>query len=138
MTGEKCGSSTDHYNRVPEDIGLMKELNVNSYRFGIAWEKIEPEQGKFDEKVLQHYNDEIDMLIAEGIEPMITLHHFTEPLWFTKLGHFEKEENIKYMLPFVEKVYEWYGDRVVKWCTINEPEVFAIQGIIYIYVCIYT
>jgi hypothetical protein len=100
--GEKCGAATDHYNRVTEDIGLMKQLKANSYRFGLSWEKIEPRQGYFDETVIAHYRSEIDQLIAKGIEPMITLHHFTEPLWFTKLGHFEKEENIDLILPFVK------------------------------------
>jgi beta-glucosidase len=103
-------------------------IKVNSYRFGLAWEKIEPTQGVFNEAAIAHYHYEIDQLLKNGIEPMITLHHFTEPLWFTDLGGFEKEANVAYMMPYVKRVYEEYGNKVKLWCTINEIEVFAIQG----------
>src|SRR5580692_3475614 len=76
---EKSGAAVDHWNRYPEDIGLMKNLHVNSYRFSLSWSKIMPEPNKFDTAAMQHYSDLIDSLRANNIMPMITLHHFEEP-----------------------------------------------------------
>ena len=67
-------------------------------------------------------------MINENITPVITLHHFTNPIWFEELGGFEKEENIEYFLSFCKKVFPLFSDKVKMWCTINEPEVYSIMG----------
>ena len=126
--GDISGTACDHWNRYREDIQLMKELGVTSYRFSVEWSKIEPEAGQFDQSVIRHYSDVVDALLTSGIEPFITLYHFTHPIWFKKLGSFEKIENIDYFLRFCERVFSEYSDRVKKWCTINEIEVEASQG----------
>lgn len=120
--------AVDGWNRAKDDIRLMKELGVNSYRFSLAWNKIEPENGKFDEAALKHYDAFIDELLANGIEPMITLHHFTHPIWFERAGAFEKEQNIADFLEFSELVFKRYRDRVRLWVTLNEPNVFVTSG----------
>lgn len=126
--GMVSGKAADHWSRVKEDVKLMKELNVNSYRFSVEWSKIEPSEGEFDLKVLDHYSKEIDLLIQNGIEPMLTLHHFTQPIWFDDKGGWEKRENLDYFYRFAGKVYEEYCDRVRYWCTFNEPTVFSLVG----------
>jgi beta-glucosidase len=126
--GDKSGLATDHWNRYPEDIGLMQNLGVNSYRMSLSWSKICPKKGVYDTSVLNHYSAVIDSLLAKNIIPNITLHHFDEPLWFMQNGGFEKEENISYYTEFVSKVFLNYGNRVHYWTTFNEVEIFATQG----------
>ena len=126
--GDVSGKAANQWELYEKDIELMKELGVNSYRFSLAWSKIQPTKDIFNEAALQHYDDVIDALIENDIEPMITLHHFTHPQWFEELGAFEKEENIKYFVVFSKKVFARYNDRVKYWCTFNEPNVFITGG----------
>lgn len=126
--GSNAVKAVDGWNRSKEDVRLMKEIGVNSYRFSLAWNRIEPEHGKIDESALKHYDELIDELRANGIEPMITLHHFTHPLWFERLGAFEKEENVAYFVDFAKLVFARYHDRVKYWVTVNEPNVFVTSG----------
>ncbi len=126
--GQKSGNACDHWNLYPEDISLIKKLGVNHYRFSVEWSKIEPEQGQFDEKVLNHYSKMIKLLLKNDIVPVLTLHHFTHPIWFDELGAFEKDENIDIFVLYCKRVFEEYSDLVKYWCTINEPGVVAVQG----------
>ncbi len=128
LKGAVSGDACDHWNRYEADINLMKDLGVKSYRFSVEWSKIEPENGRFDEAVIKHYANIIDAIIAAGIEPVLTLYHFTHPIWFRKLGGFEKAGNIDIFQRFCERVFEEFSDRVPKWCTINEIEVEATQS----------
>ncbi len=125
---DKSGNACDHWNRYPEDIELMKSLNVDSYRFSVSWSKIMPKQGVYDTLALQHYVQVADSLLSKGITPMVTLHHFTHPLWFQDLGAFEKKENLKHFVNFSEVVYLALKDRVKQWCTINEPGVYMFDA----------
>jgi beta-glucosidase len=128
VNGQKAGLASDHWNRYKEDIRLMKTLSLNAYRFSVEWSKIEPEPGRFDEAALDHYEQVIDELLANGIVPMVTLHHFTNPLWFEKQGAFLQENSPDIFAAFVEKVVNRLGDKVKLWCTVNEPAVYAMQG----------
>ena len=128
----KDGSSptraNDHYARVHEDTALLKELNVQTYRFGVEWARIEPECGLFDSEALSHYREELMELKACGIQPLVTLHHFTNPMWFERMGAFEKAENIPHFLRYVEQVVRCLGDLAAEYITINEPNVYALNG----------
>mmetsp|Transcript_17381 Transcript_17381/g.22318 ORF Transcript_17381/g.22318 Transcript_17381/m.22318 type:complete len:633 (-) Transcript_17381:84-1982(-) len=125
---DRVGDACDHWNRLDEDLGLMQELGVNSYRFSLEWSKIEPTKGEWDQAALDHYHKEIDLYIQNGIKPFVTLHHFSEPMWFYQNGGFEKEENIQDFLEFCVKCYNEYGAKVEMWTTINEIEVFVNNG----------
>ena len=125
---DKSGLAADHWNRYNQDIGLMNKLGVKYYRFSVEWSKIEPENGIFNAKALEHYRDLCIALIDSGLTPVVTLHHFTHPIWFEDLGGFEKEENIKHYLEFSEIVFNKLSDLVPYWCTINEPAVYVSQG----------
>jgi beta-glucosidase len=85
-------------------------------------------EGIFDTVAIRHYQDVCDSLIAAGIIPMVTLHHFTNPIWFEKKGAFEKKENIADFVRFTEVIYLALKDRVSLWCTINEPAVYVVAG----------
>jgi len=112
------------------DIDLVKNLNLNSYRFSIEWAKIQPSEDKFDEDVLNNYLILIKGLVKNNIDPMVTLFHFSLPLWFAQKGGFEKEENIKYFLDFIEKFLQIVGDLVQFYIVINEPMVYVYQSYI--------
>ena len=125
---ELSGDACDHWNRWASDHDLLTELGVDSYRFSIEWSRIEPQEGAWDESAIRVYSAMIDSLIAKGIEPMITLHHFSHPAWFEEKGGFYRRENISYFTNYCAKIFPYFCDRVKKWCTVNEPDVFAIMG----------
>lgn len=114
-------------------VQRLKELGCNSYRFNIEWAHIEPKQGEYNDVNLQVYVRLCKDLQYAGIEPMVTLHHFSEPQWFHDLGSFEKEENIAHFVEFCKKVYPvlttsyWMKPLVKYICTINEPGVEAFS-----------
>ena len=125
---ERSGRACEHWTRWEEDHLLLTELGVNSYRFSIEWSRIEPEQGEWDEDAIKIYSNMIDSLISKGIEPMITLHHFSHPIWFEDKGGFYNQENLVHFKNYCTKIFPYFSDRVSKWCTVNEPEVFSIMG----------
>ena len=126
--GQKSGMACNHWNLYPHDVELIKELGVNHYRFSVEWSKIQPSKGKFDQEALDHYSEMIKLLLKNDIIPVLTLHHFTHPVWFDELGAFEKEENVGIFVEFCKKVFQEYSHLVKYWCTINEPGVVAVQG----------
>ena len=91
---EPSGAAVDHYNRYQEDILLLKEAGLNAYRFSIEWARIEPEEGSFDQEELDHYIEMIDFCLAQGVEPVVTLHHFSSPAWLIRQGGWEDEKTV--------------------------------------------
>lgn len=128
VKGGPSKNAADQWNRFEDDIKLMKELGLNSFRFSVEWSVIEPQEGEFDYDALDHYKKRCSALREAGIEPMITLHHFTTPKWFAEKGGFEKTENIGYFERFSKVVFSEIGDLSRFWCTINEPAVEAMMG----------
>ncbi|MAV64765.1 MAG: glycoside hydrolase family 1 protein [Pelagibacteraceae bacterium TMED124] len=127
-SNQKAGIACDHWNNYKNDILLLEKLGVSHYRFSLEWSKIEPEKGKFSSSAIKHYSNVIDSLMEKNITPVITLHHFTNPIWFDDLGGFEKEKNIEHFVSFSKHVFKKYSNKVKKWCTINEPEVYSVMG----------
>ena len=125
--GERSGMACNSYELYRQDIDLAKKLNVNAFRFSVEWAKIEPEEGKFDQDVLSHYADEVSYMRKRGIEPMVTLHHFTNPIWLVEKGGWESKKSIAFFLRYVQKVVETIGD-VKYFITINEPNVYVLFG----------
>jgi len=126
--GQICGPAADHWNRYKEDILLLKELHLTAFRFSVEWSKVEPEEGVFADSVLDHYERVVDELRASGIEPFITLHHFTNPLWFDRKGGFERDDSPEILARFAAKVVQRLGSKVRFWSTINEPNIYAVEG----------
>ncbi len=124
----KSGRATDHWNRVAEDTKLMVDLGIQQYRFSIEWSRIEPVEGQFDLNAMNHYQEEIDELRNNGIEPMVTLHHFTSPLWFAKAGGWTNDQSPQKFLNFVKYVNQHLGQKVDQWITFNEPMVMIAGG----------
>ncbi len=124
------GQAIDHYNRYKVDIAIAAKLNLNAFRFSIEWSRIEPEEGVWDIKAIEHYRDYIQEIIKNGMEPMMTLYHWTVPVWFVKKGGFEKSGNIEYFIRFAEKVIDEYYKDIRYITSINEPDTVMSHGYI--------
>jgi len=119
------GQACDHYNRFKEDFDIAKFLGHNAHRFSIEWSRIEPEEGKFNEKEMEHYREVIIALRKRGIEPFVTLWHWTNPLWIRNIGGWENVKTIEYYLRYIEKVINFLGKEIKFWMPINEPTIFV-------------
>lgn len=128
--GQRSGKACDFWNTYEADIELLKEMKVKSFRFSLEWSIIEPRKGVINKAAVKHYHNLMDKLIAADIKPVISLHHFTHPIWFEELGAFEKEENIEYFVGFAQNMANQYKDKVMLWATFNEPGVYVFQGYI--------
>ncbi|MCC7443052.1 MAG: glycoside hydrolase family 1 protein [Bdellovibrionales bacterium] len=126
--GDVSGDACDHWNRVLEDSLLMKTIGVSMYRFSVEWAKIEPREGEWDKSALFHYLAEVETLRALGIEPIVTLQHFTLPQWMRLRGGWEWDGSPAAFERFSRKVYETIGHRVRDFVTINEPMVPVVGG----------
>ncbi|MEP6710444.1 MAG: family 1 glycosylhydrolase [Candidatus Saccharibacteria bacterium] len=122
------GESTDHYNLYEQDFQIIKKLNMNSFRFSIEWSRVEPEEGAWNAEAIEHYKRYTVRLKELDIEPMVTLFHFTLPVWFAAKGGFEKRSNVKYFTRFAQKIIEELGVNVQYITTINEPVVYAVES----------
>jgi beta-glucosidase len=125
---EVSGIACDHYHRFAEDFRLLKSLGQPAHRLSIEWSRIEPEDGQIDTAEIEHYRQVLTTLRELEIEPWVTLHHFTSPVWFIQKGGFTRAENVPLFRRFVERVARAYGDLVQRWCTINEPTAVAELG----------
>lgn len=117
------GRAADHYHRFREDFDIAKSLGHNAHRFSIEWSRVEPEEGKFNQKELEHYRDVIRELRNRDIEPFVTIWHWTMPIWLSKKGGMLNKDFDKYFRRFVENLVETFGNDVRFWLTINEPEI---------------
>lgn len=120
------GTGTNHYNLYRQDFRILKKLNLNSFRFGIEWSRLEPSEGTWDAEAFEHYKDYIEELLDLGIEPFLNIWHWTMPVWFTRKGGLTKKSNLKYFERFVEKLCQELPIKKLRYAiTINEPNVYA-------------
>lgn len=122
------GKGVDHYKRYESDFDLIKKLNLNAYRFGIEWARIEPSEGVWDEKEVEHYRKYIKALKKRGIEPVLNIWHWTLPTWFTDKGGFKHHRNLRDFERFVQKISDEYGKDLTYIITLNEPNVYTAFG----------
>ncbi len=118
---------TNHYDLYKEDLCLLKELGVNAYRFSLEWSRIQPRENEWNEEAISHYQDIINILLENNIEPMVTIHHFTHPLWFIKKYPWHVDTSIEKFLVFVEKIISTIKG-VKYWITFNEPYILLLGG----------
>lgn len=124
--------TSDFYHRYKEDIKLMKELGHNSFRFSISWSRLIPGgTGKVNEKAVEFYNNVINELLENGIEPFATLFHFDMPIEMQNIGGFENRKVVEYFAEYAKTCFELFGDRVKRWITFNEPIVPVLGGYLY-------
>ncbi len=112
--------SVDHYNRYREDIDLMASAGLNAYRFSIEWARIQPDKERFDLDEIEHYRQVIQYCRDKGIEPVVTMHHFTSPKWLIEEGGWESEKTADYFAAYCARMATELGDLLNYVCTINE------------------
>lgn len=124
--------TSNFYNTYKEDIKLMKETGHNSFRLSISWTRmINQDTGNINENAVEFYNNVINELIANGIEPFVNLYHFDMPMKQQNKGGFESREVVDNYVAYAQKCFDLYGDRVKKWFTFNEPIVPVEGGYLY-------
>lgn len=112
----------DHYNRYREDVGLLSDLGVDSYRFSVSWPRILPEgTGKINEKGLDFYDRLIDELLEKNIKPFLTLYHWDLPERLGEKGGFRNPDFPEWFADYTEILLKRYSDRVKHYITYNEP-----------------
>ncbi len=119
MAKKACNS----YEMYRDDIALLKQMHLNTYRMSIEWSRIEPNIGEFNDDAIEHYIDVLKALKEANIKVCLTLHHNSHPVWFHQLGAFQSIENMKYFLRYVEKVVPILDDYVDYWLIINEMNI---------------
>ena len=117
---EPSGIACDHYHRYEEDIKLLADAGLNAYRFSIEWARVEPEEGTFDPEAIEHYRRVIACCKAHGVEPIVTLLHFTSPKWLICKGGWEAESTVEDFKHYAAYVMEQLGSELRYICTINE------------------
>ena len=113
-------TAVDHYHRFEEDIRLLAQAGLNAYRFSVEWARIEPQEGKFNEDEINHYKNVLDACRRFGVEPIVTMHHFSSPKWLIERGGWESEDTATYFARYCAFVAERLGNRMKYVCTINE------------------
>lgn len=122
---ERSGDACDSYHRWREDLDIVRDLGLNSYRFGVEWSRIEPAPGQFSRAELAHYRRMVEGCLERGITPVVTLHHFTSPLWFQAQGGWTSQEGPALFRRYVRRLKPLLDG--VRWvCTINEPNMLAM------------
>jgi len=124
------GIACDSYNKYKEDVKLLKELGLNSYRFSIAWSRIEPEKGKYSKEGIDYYKNLVKELRDNNIEPFLTCWHWDIPVWLVEEGGLLSKNIIEYFSKYVNFLVKNLGDDAKYWMTINEPMVYTAEAYI--------
>jgi len=127
--GQKSGQACDWWgDGFLTDLDWMARLNNNAHRLGVEWSRIEPQEGTFDDAAIDRYRFMLKSMCERGIEPMVTLHHFSNPIWIAERGGWETPDILPLFERFVSKVVESLKDLCSLWITINEPTIYAVVG----------
>jgi len=126
--GDTSGPACRHYERFDSDFALAAADGHNAHRLSFEWSRIEPERGRFDDREVAHYHEVLASLARHRLKPVVTLHHFTNPLWIADHGGWENRDTIEHFCAFVRFCAREYGGEVDWWCTINEPDVYGFRG----------
>lgn len=110
-----------------QDFDRAQALGMNAQRIGIEWARLEPRPGEWDAHATARYREMIVGLRERGMEPFVTLHHFTSPQWVAERGGFENPASAQWIGHYAERAAREFGDLVNYWITINEPNVYALQ-----------
>jgi beta-glucosidase len=125
VDGTTSGLACDWWNRAEQDFDRAASLNLNSLRVSLEWSRIEPEPGRWDAGAIDRYREMLNALQDRDIAPMVTLHHFTNPLWLAEKGGWTNPDVIDHFSRYTQQVIASLGDLCELWCTINEPNIYA-------------
>lgn len=119
--GDTPAVAVDHYHRMPQDVALMRELGLDSYRFSVSWARVKPGDRGFNRKGLDFYSRLVDELLAADILPWLTLYHWDMPQAVEERGGWASRDTAERFLDYAIGVHQVLGDRVHDWTTFNEP-----------------
>lgn len=122
------GKAVDHYRLFKQDFEIARRMHMNAWRFSVEWSRVEPQEGAWNIEAIEYYKTYVKTLADMGMEPVVTLFHFTLPVWFAQMGGFEKRKNVKYFVRFAEKIVKELGISVKYIITLNEPEIYAYES----------
>ncbi|HEY3438602.1 MAG TPA: GH1 family beta-glucosidase [Actinotalea sp.] len=129
LDGHTGAVAADHYNRMPDDVAMMKDLGLSAYRFSLAWPRIQPTgSGAVNQKGLDFYSRLIDQLHGAGIEPVVTMYHWDLPQALEDAGGWPVRDTALRFADYAAAVVGAFGDRVSTWTTLNEPWCSAYLG----------
>lgn len=129
LNGDTGDVACDHYHRYKDDIKMMSEMGLKGYRFSISWSRIFPKgYGEVNQKGVDFYNNLVDELLKNGIEPAVTLYHWDLPQALQDIGGWENRDTVDYFVEYATYMFKMLGNRVKKWSTHNEPWVAAFAG----------
>lgn len=126
--GHTSGLACDWWENAEVDFDRAADLGVSALRLSVEWARIEPRPGTFDDRAIARYAEMLQGLRERGIEPMVTLHHFSSPRWLADQGGWENPETVSLFARYVRKVVKPLSAYCDLWCTINEPNVYAVEG----------
>lgn len=130
--GHKAGLACDWWGgRWKEDLDRAAETGQNAHRLSIEWSRIQPRPDVWDEDAIDYYRQMLRGLHQRGLTPMVTLHHFTDPLWLSEMGGWENDQTPELFEKYVNKAVDAFKEYTNLWVTINEPNVYAIMGYFY-------
>lgn len=121
----RSGEACRHYELYEADFDLARSLGHNAHRLSIEWSRIEPREGEWNEDALSHYGAVVKALRDRGMEPVVTLHHFTNPAWFARRGGWVRRDSERFFARYVQRVAQRLATQVRFWITINEPTVYV-------------
>ena len=126
--GTDPATGNDHWLQWQTDTDLLQEMGMQLYRFSIEWARLMPTPDQVDEEVVARHRQELLALQQRGIRPLMTIHHFSNPMWFENMGAFTKRENLHHYTKLVELAVDRFGDLCSDYITINEPNVYATNS----------
>jgi beta-glucosidase len=126
-TGDRSGLACDWWNSAERDFDAAADLHQNAHRLSIEWSRIQPEPNRWDESAVDRYRQMLAGLRRRGIEPMVTLHHFTNPRWFAERGGWGRDDAAAIFARFVERLLPSLKEFTNLWCTVNEPVGWAFS-----------
>jgi beta-glucosidase len=126
--GLSSGAACRHWERYDEDFALAAADGHTLHRLSLEWSRIEPRRGQRDPRAVAHYHDVLASLARHGLTPLVTLHHFTNPLWIADAGGWESRATLDLFDAHVRFCAREFGGEVDWWCTVNEPEVYAFRA----------
>jgi beta-glucosidase len=127
-SGDRCQQACDWWNNAERDFDLAREIGINALRLSVEWSRVEPQPDQWNFRALQRYREMLQALISRGIQPVVCLHHFTNPLWFERMGAFLNPSSASFFERFTRQVISHLGDLCQHWVTFNEPNVYAALG----------
>ena len=127
LHNHKSGLASNWWENAEQDLDIAANLHTNAHRLSLEWSRIEPEPSVFDSDALDRYRQILQAMHDRHIEPMVTLHHFSNPLWLVEKGDFNNQIIVEYFQRYTAKVVDALGDLIPKWITINEPLVYVFM-----------